>query len=208
MSITQSQYAKHSGLTKGRVSQLVKAGMPLDSLEAADQFRNRALHAPNKPPPVTETTPMALARPEAAKDGLDTNLLGQDGPEGAYERQKAIERSAYDMAARAVQERSSDAARLIQVHTQAAKNLTDAREQVLKLRELEKSLVSGIWVRKMMTEHDGAVVTLVRAMPKQLAGRILPHDPEFAETELDRWVQETFLKTFSDTDPWKETQTP
>lgn len=39
-------------------------------------------------------------------------------------------------------------------------------------------------------------------MPKQLAGRISPHDPEHAEAELERWVQDVFLKTLSDTDPW------
>jgi len=38
--ITQSQYVAHSGLSKGRVSQLVSAGMPLDSVEACDAFRN------------------------------------------------------------------------------------------------------------------------------------------------------------------------
>jgi hypothetical protein len=53
-----------------------------------------------------------------------------------------------------------------------------------------------------MTEHDGAVVALAKAMPKQLAGRISPHDPEHAETELDRWVEEVFLKTLHQTSPW------
>ncbi len=51
--------------------------------------------------------------------------------------------------------------------------------------------------------HDGAVAQLLRAMPKQLAGRIAPHDPEHAEKELDRWVQEVALATLQQTDPWK-----
>jgi hypothetical protein len=40
-------------------------------------------------------------------------------------------------------------------------------------------------------------------MPKQLSGRIAPHDPEHCEKELDRWVQEVALKTLHQTDPWK-----
>jgi hypothetical protein len=40
-------------------------------------------------------------------------------------------------------------------------------------------------------------------MPKQLAGRISPHDPEHAEKELDRWVDEVFLKTLQQTSPWE-----
>jgi hypothetical protein len=54
-----------------------------------------------------------------------------------------------------------------------------------------------------MQEHDGAVASLIKAMPKQLSGRIAPHDPEHAERELTRWVQEVCLKTLHNTDPWK-----
>jgi hypothetical protein len=54
-----------------------------------------------------------------------------------------------------------------------------------------------------MQEHDGAVASLIKAMPKQLSGRISPHDPEHAERELTRWVQEVALKTLHNTDPWK-----
>jgi len=54
-----------------------------------------------------------------------------------------------------------------------------------------------------MQDHDGAVAQLLKSMPKQLAGRIAPHDPEHAERELERWVQEVCLKTLHQTDPWK-----
>jgi hypothetical protein len=54
-----------------------------------------------------------------------------------------------------------------------------------------------------MQEHDGAVASLLKAMPKQLSGRISPHDPEHCEIELTRWVQEVCLKTLHNTDPWK-----
>jgi phage terminase Nu1 subunit (DNA packaging protein) len=92
---------------------------------------------------------------------------------------------------------------LVAVHAQAARNLTQAQQEVLDLSEREKKLVDGSWVRKVMTDHDGAVAQLLRAMPKQLAGRIAPHDPEHCERELDRWVQEVALATLHSTDPWK-----
>lgn len=206
MPLTQSEYCRHAGLTRARVSQLVKAGMPLDSAEAADRFRSQSGRRPGKPPQPALAVPVTpLERPPEAAGGVDRGKMAEDGPEGAYERQKAIERAAYDLAQKALKAGTDDAGRLIQIHTQAAKNLGEARKQVISLRELEKSLVSGVWVRKVMSDHDGAVVTLVRAMPKQLAGRICPHDPEFAESELDRWAQEVFLKTLNETDPWKTT---
>jgi glycerol-3-phosphate cytidylyltransferase-like family protein len=96
-----------------------------------------------------------------------------------------------------------DAARMVSVHASAAKNLINARKDVLDLSEREKRLVSGDWVKKVMQDHDGSVAQLLKSMPKQLAGRIAPHDPEHAERELERWVQEVCLKTLHSTDPWK-----
>jgi len=41
MAMTQTDYVRYSGLTKSRVCQLVGAGMPLDSIEAANAFRSK-----------------------------------------------------------------------------------------------------------------------------------------------------------------------
>lgn len=202
--MTQAEYAARSGLTKGRVSQLVKAGMPLTSPEAADAWRGSfaSKRAAAKEP---ERRPAAGPyRPPEAEAPPDKSAVSADTPQGAYERQKQIERASYALAVNALKGRTNDAGRLVAIHAQAARNLVSAREEVIRLSEKERTLVSGDWVRKVMTEHDGAVATLMRAMPKQLAGRIAPHDPEHAERELDRWVQEVALATLHNTDPWKE----
>jgi hypothetical protein len=199
--MNQTEYAKASGLTKGRVSQLVKAGMPLTSKEAADQWRGMsAQKRAVKPAEAPEAGPY---RPPEAAAPANPALVSADTPEGAYERQRQIERAAYALAVRALKNAQPDAGRLVAIHGQAARNLTEAREQVLNLAQVERTLVSGDWVKKVMTEHDGAVATLLRAMPKQLAGRISPHDPEHAERELERWVQDVALATLNKTDPWK-----
>jgi len=197
--MTQTEYAKHSGLTKGRVSQLVKAGMPLTSPEAADQWRGMSSQRKAVPTP-TEAGPY---RPPEAQAPPDPAAISADTPQGAYERQRNIERAAYALAARALKNGQPDAGRLVSIHAQAARNLTQARQEVLDLSERERTLVSGDWVRKVMTEHDGAVATLIKSMPRQLAGRIAPHDPEHAERELERWVQDICLATLHSTDPWK-----
>jgi hypothetical protein len=96
-----------------------------------------------------------------------------------------------------------DAGRLVAVHAAAVRNLADGRGRLLDLAERERELVPGAWVRSVMLHHDGSVAQLLRAMPRQLAGRIAPHDPEHAERELDRWVQEVALRTLHTTDPWR-----
>lgn len=202
--MTQKEYAQHSGLTAGRVSQLVKAGMPLTTKEAADNWRGMSAQKRGSPKSVSGTSEdPGPFRPTEAAAPVDKSLLASDTPQGAYERQKQIERAAYALAANAIRGKTMDAGRMVSLHAQAARNLVVAREEVIALSEREKTLVSGDWVRKVMTEHDGAVATILRAMPKQLAGRIAPHDPEHAERELERWVQEVALATLSNTDPWK-----
>jgi hypothetical protein len=204
--MTQTDYVNHSGLTKGRVSQLVKAGMPLTSPEAADSWRG--MGATKRPGIIPKSASGSSAdpgpyRPPEAQAPTDPSLISADTPAGSYERQKGIEKAAYALSVRALKAGQPDAGRLVQIHNSAARNLTAAREEVLTLAERERTLVSGDWIRKVMQEHDGAVATLLRSMPKQLAGRIAPHDPEHAEKELDRWVQEVALATLQQTDPWK-----
>jgi len=178
----------------------------LTSPEAADSWRG--MSAQKRPGIIPKSVSGSSQdpgpyRPPEAQAPTDPAVVSADTPQGAYERQRQIERAAYALAVRALKAGQPDAGRLVSIHAQAARNLAQAREEVLKLNEHERVLVSGDWVRKVMTEHDGAVATLLRAMPKQLAGRIAPHDPEHAERELDRWVQEVALATLQQTDPWK-----
>ena len=204
--MTQSEYVKHSGLTKGRVSQLVSKGMPLDSAEAADAWRGSSAQrrkAAIEASHIRSEPSDGPYRPPEAEEKVDRSQVANDTPQGAYERQKEIERAAYGLAVESLRARSLDAGRMVSVHSTAAKNLISARQDVLDLAERERKLVSGDWVKKAMLDHDGAVAQLLKSMPKQLAGRIAPHDPEHAENELERWVQDVCLKTLHQTDPWK-----
>lgn len=208
--MTHKEYAIHAGLTQPRVTQLVKRGMPIDSPEAADEWRKKNVRFRAKPGANLNLPEEATAieqegpyRPAEASTPIDTAAAATDSPEGAYERQRQIERAAYDLAVEALRGGRADAGRLVAIHAAAAKNLTSARDEVTAQAEKERRLVSGDWVKRVMQEHDGAVASLLKAMPKQLSGRIAPHDPEHAERELNRWVQEVALKTLHQTDPWK-----
>ena len=208
--MTQKEYGDRIGISQPRVAQLIAQGMPMDSPESADiwrsqNIRSRAKSIP-KQKPSTDTTAIEQEgpyRPTEASNPIDTATAATDSPQGAYERQRQIERAAYDLAVDALRGGRADAGRLVAIHAAAAKNLTSARDEVIAQAEKERRLVSGDWVRRVMQEHDGAVASLIKAMPKQLSGRISPHDPEHSEKELNRWVQEVALKTLHQTDPWK-----
>lgn len=208
--MTQKEYGDRIGISQPRVAQLIAQGMPMTSPEAADIWRSQNIRSKRKPdspkPPTPEPTAIEQEgpyRPAEASNPIDTATAAIDSPQGAYERQRQIERAAYDLAVDALRGGRADAGRLVAIHAAAAKNLTSAREEVIAQAEKERRLVSGDWVRRVMQEHDGAVASLLKAMPKQLSGRISPHDPEHCEIELTRWVQEVALKTLHNTDPWK-----
>lgn len=208
--MTQKEYGDRIGISQPRVAQLISQGMPMDSPESADLWRSQHVRSRAKSIPKQKNVPEPTAieqegpyRPIEAETPLNTATAATDSPEGAYERQRQIERAAYDLAVDALRGGRADAGRLVAIHAAAAKNLTSARDEVITQAEKERRLVSGDWVRRVMQEHDGAVASLLKAMPKQLSGRIAPHDPEHAERELTRWVQEVALKTLHNTDPWK-----
>ena len=199
--MTQADYARHSRLSKGHVSTLVKSGMPLTSPEAADQWRGLSARRPRRP------SPIALKAPPHVPVGTAGAKSSAEAVEAAWGRLEETERVAYRLMTAALENGQPDSARLLAIHASAVKHLSEGRQRILDLAERERTLVSGDWVRKVMIEHDGAVASLIRSMPRLLAGRIAPHDPEHAERELSMWVQETCLRTLYETNPWKTTKT-
>lgn len=195
--MTQADYTRHSRLSKGHVSTLVKSGMPLTSPEAADQWRGLSARRPRRPSPIALE---ALPRVPVATTGTKSSA---EAVEAAWGRLEETERVAYRLMTAALENSQPDSARLLAIHASAVKHLSEGRQRILDLAERERTLVSGDWVRKIMIEHDGAVASLIRSMPRLLAGRIAPHDPEHAERELSTWVQETCLRTLYETTPWK-----
>jgi hypothetical protein len=121
----------------------------------------------------------------------------------AWGRAVKAERIAWAMLAGSLKAQSPDAPRMLALHSQACRHLVDNRERFVAQAEKERQLVSGDWVKRVMQQHDGVMASLIRNMPRQMAGRISPQDPEHCEKELTRWVQEVLLKTLHDTDPWR-----
>ena len=197
MPISQKAYAHHANISRGRVSQLRRQGLPLDSLEAADAWRGLTAR---QRPEASAAPPTGLPRCSQPAPDLEG---AAECVRAAWARLERCERVAFQVLEAALEAGRPDAGRLVAVHAAAVRNLADGRGRLLDLAERERQLVSGSWVRRVMTDHDGAVASLLKAMPRQLSGRIAPHDPEHCEIELTRWVQEVALATLSSTDPWR-----
>jgi hypothetical protein len=205
--MTQKDYAKHAGISPARVSQLVRDGMPLLNLYAADAWRGSRADQ-NDSARAADPQSVVVVNAPAMAHGVtlpgSKERVDRDDVRDAYNRQRLIEREAFELAMASIRNGHRDAGRLVCVHASAVSNLAKLQGDVLALEEREGQLVDAGWVRKAMAEHDGAAISLARSMPKTMAGRIAPHDPVFAEGELTRWVDDVFLKTMNATNPWKE----
>ena len=207
----QSDYCRHSGLSKARVSELTRKGMPHGSPEAADAWRRQhtwSRKPPAAPPaaPATDPAPSTPERPPEAAERptpADPSALESTRVGEAYRRLERAERACWGLLCAALKNQAPDAARLLDLHSRSVRHLADARKDVLDLAERERQLVAGAWVRRVMQEHDGVLASLIRTMPRQMAGRISPLDPEHCEKELQRWTDEVFLKSLNATDPWQ-----
>lgn len=195
--ISQKTYAHHANLSRGRVSQLCRQGMPLTSPEAADAWRGLtarqraevSVAAPGGPPRPSEPPPDLQSAAESIR--------------AAWARLERCERVAFQMLEAALEAGRPDAGRLVAIHAAAVRNLADGRGRLLDLAQREGQLVSADWVRGAMRSHDGVVAQIAKAMPRSLAPRVNPVDPELAEAELSRWLNETFLAALHNTNPWK-----
>lgn len=203
--ISNRQIAKHLGVKPPLITRWRKAGMPADSLEAAIAWHRQHVRARKSGPARRQSEVAATdmpGPPPEVREPIDRKKLAEEGPEAEYERQKNITKAAYVLVAQSLREGRADVRQRLGDNHVATKNWIEIRQRLLDLMERERRLVSGEWVKRVMQEHDGIAASLARSMPKQLAGRISPHDPEHAEAELERWVQDVFLKTLSNTDPW------
>jgi hypothetical protein len=183
--------------------------MPLDTPEAADDWRRAHTLARKLPAPPPQEPPAASPAAEAAPE-RPAELPAEDIAAGAcapvraaWERLLLAERLSWASVVQSIKARQPDANRLVGVHAQCVKNLIDGRARVLQQAQTEGQLVSADWIRSNMLEHDGTVAALIRNMPRQLAGRVNPAAVEHAERTLQLWVDEVCLRTLSETSPWK-----
>jgi hypothetical protein len=180
--------------------------MPRDSVEDARKWLETNKKPPGRPkgyrPGVPKsravgTLPVIAPKPVTGA----RSLIPGPTPEELLGRLEQIERLAYQHVLNA-QGNEILSREAIRTHRDAATNLLAARGDWQKLANDERQLLSGAWVREMFQEHDALMVGLANAMPRALAARIAPHDPEAAEAELRSWVTGTFLRTLQGTNPF------
>lgn len=88
-----------------------------------------------------------------------------------------------------------DARRWLALHAQLSKQFGPLSRQITALKVEAKDLVSCVEAQLTFTSFIKMMRGLVERMPPSLAGKVAPHDPEGARSQLEIWVNEVFCKT-------------
>jgi len=182
--LSQGQIAKALGISQPAVAKAVKRGMPLDSVEAAMEWRrinNNAKRGKSAPRQATPT-PIGISQlPELGDELAITDRLRRISVDDFEKAQSIQERAA---ASRTVKD---------------AEEAHETRKRDLVKSELEaQTLMHRDQVQAVIAEEVGKLRALLEAMPAAVAQSANPADPELARDTVADYLEQVF-STLSNT---------
>lgn len=201
MKLTQAKLARLWGVSPTAVHKLVNRGMPLDSIQAAESWRD------------------ANSNPEKVQGGKASDKANplSDTPEATEKKAARIRQAAtVEEAERYLTEveelrnfakenaetlwqqgLADDSRKWLTVHQAIAKQYPTLHSQVLKLREAHKITITTQAAQSTFTGFLARLRGLIDSMPGALAAKVNPADPDHAREQLERWRDESLFKTLS-----------
>jgi DNA-binding transcriptional regulator LsrR (DeoR family) len=182
--LSQGQIAKGLGISQPAVAKAVKRGMPLDSVEAAMEWRrinNNAKRGKSAPRQATPA-PIGISElPELSDELAITDRLRRIAVDDFEKAQSIQERAA---ASRTVKD---------------AEEAHETRKRDLVKSEIEaQTLMHRDQVQAVIAEEVGKLRSLLEAMPAAVAQASNPADPELARDTVADYLEQVF-STLSNT---------
>jgi hypothetical protein len=188
--IRQKELCDKWGLTRGAISQLVKAGMPLTSVTDAERWKIANQKKPSRARPILS----ASANLSETSENSDAESIRSENSLGRLHRARRAEVVAYSLVQRATNERNPVAMRAaIQGWGEAKKRVAEAEMEHARFEEVTRVLVRMDEVREVFGKWLGAIRNLMDAMPSSLAARANPSDPECAKRAIQEGIDQIFV---------------
>jgi hypothetical protein len=188
--IRQKELCDKWGLTKGAISQLVKAGMPLTSVVDAERWKIANQKKPSRARPILS----ASTSLSETSENSDAESIRSENSLGRLHRARRAEVVAYSLVQRATNERNPVAMRAaIQGWGEAKKRVAEAEMEHARFEEVTRVLVRMDEVREVFGKWLGAIRNLMDAMPSSLAARANPSDPECAKRAIQEGIDQIFV---------------
>ena len=186
----QKELREKWGLSKGQISKMVKAGMPLSSEADAMRWRleNQKSSARMPPPLRPESQEESESQDTSNIDFSSLNTLGR------LLRAQRMEVAAFRLLARSAKEGNA-------ISTRAAIHAYERAQKVVRQAEIDhneeqrhlRQTFSADEVREVFGKWLGAIRNLMDAMPSSLAARANPSDPECAKRAIQEGIDQIFV---------------
>ena len=188
--IRQKELCEKWGLTRGAISQLVKAGMPLTSVTDAERWKIANQKKPSRARPILS----ASTSLSETSENSDAESIKLENPLGRLHRARRAEVVAYSLVQRATNERNPFAMRAA-VHGwgEAIKRVAEAEMEHARWEEVNRVTIRMDEVREVFGKWLGAIRNLMDAMPSSLAARANPSDPECAKRAIQEGIDQIFV---------------
>jgi hypothetical protein len=201
MRLTQSKLAKLWGVSRVSVHKMTKKGMPLDSIEAAESWRDknadpdrvRGGKASDKAHPLPDS-PEATEKKAARIRQAATVEEAERYLSEVEELRNFAKENAETLWQQGL---ADDSRKWLTVHQAIAKQYPSLHSQVLKLREAHKITITTQAAQSTFTAFLARLRGLIDSMPGALAAKVNPSDPDHAREQLERWRDESLYKTLS-----------
>lgn len=220
--VTQAQLTRHWGLkSRSYVQRLVDDGMPLTSIEDAENWRNernQRIGSRTKKDDDSESRPNAAAlppeddrtksdgagessppaEPEEPEEVEHEELLGLDmtGLERELKNARAMARSAARRVRLAEKTKGMDAlvGQRQQTYNKAVENYERMEKSVRRERMAREELMTVDQHKVQLNRLWVPAITLMRKLPRTLAIKVNPGDDVFAEKILAQGVEEVITE--------------
>ena len=175
MAVTQQELAERWGISKGRVSQLVSAGMPLTSVEDAELWRARR-HEASGVAPKGHSIPQEGGEPPPEQESDPTPKGGTPFDE-LVDRQNNLVRISRAQYLRSVQDGSPQQSRLYQTYDKNLKTLISLQREATA-----RAITSREYIKmEFAMERFGKVIAEMRQdlekVELDLASKANPDNP-------------------------------
>jgi hypothetical protein len=195
MAIEQKALAERWELSKGRISQLVAEGMPLDSIEAAEKWRAERIGLNGNPAegytPSNDPGIEASQQPVQKQGALETF-------ESIVERQRILVQLSRNQYIKAVREGSPAQSKLYASYDKTVNTLTKLKAELDRIAVLNRDFIPASEATEAMREMTARVVNRLDKLALDVAEQVNPENPAKAVKALEAWVRRVKADLSSD----------
>jgi hypothetical protein len=186
MAIEQKALAERWELSKGRISQLVAEGMPLDSVEAAEKWRAERIGLNGNPAegytPSNETGQEAAQQLPQKQGVLETF-------ESIVERQRLLVQLSRNQYIKAVREGSPAQSKLYASYDKTVNTLTKLKAELDRIAVMGRDFIPATEATEAMRDMTAGIVNRLDKLALDVAEGCNPENPAKAVKVLEAWVR-------------------